>query len=106
MDLLRFTVFWDWMSCPLVGETNIPEKPAAPTLKKVQAGSCDKLTPSVRWQSHIQKKVIYVFGAVKITKLVRLWFWCRCVSNIWLNSLGIAFWNLTKARSLLELLLS
>ena len=48
MDFLRFTVFWDWMSWPLVGETNIPEKPAAPTLKEVQAGSCDKLIPSVR----------------------------------------------------------
>jgi len=34
MDLLRFTVLWDWMSCPLVGETNIPEKPAAPNLEE------------------------------------------------------------------------
>jgi len=38
---LRFMVFWDWMSCPLAGETNIPEKPVAPTLKTVQAGSCN-----------------------------------------------------------------
>jgi len=34
MDLLRFTVYWNWMSCPLVGETNIPEKPTAPHLEE------------------------------------------------------------------------
>ena len=51
-------------------------------------------TPYQMTESRARKKQSTYLVQWKPQSWHNLWFWWRCVSDNWFNSLGIAFWNL------------